>query len=451
MSGRTILAPARRVEPSAAGLRNWLSPLLLAAFLAVGCGGTPSGAKDKKGAIDVDVMTPAVAADVLDFQDFTGRLDAFRTVELRARVTGYLLGKDPAKDPSKEKDFLFEEGAPVKRDQVIFEIDPRTYQAQVAVARADLAARKAEAVRAEILYKRSVSLIRSMASTQEDIDKQKGDWDVARAAILQSEAKLQDAELSLSFCHVTSPIDGRISRRNVDPGNLVKADDTMLTTIVEDDKVYAYFDVDERTYLELVGETPATPSTGTAQKLRLPVLMKLANGEEFTYSGAVNFLDNRLSGNTGTIRMRAEFANPRDTLKSGLFVRVRLPVGRPYRALLIPDDAIQSDQGRKYVYVVKTTVEKKEDGSEEKKEVVEYRPVTLGQLVQKMRVINPVKKDATGKITEGLADDDRVIVSGLQKVRPETAVKPALKAAPNPPEFPLSKLLARMQEKPTGE
>ncbi|MBY0522528.1 MAG: efflux RND transporter periplasmic adaptor subunit [Gemmataceae bacterium] len=403
-------------------LGRWLT--LLAAGVIAGCGQTPA-IKEKK--VEVVVTTP-IADDLVEFQDFTGRLDAYRTVDIRARVTGYV---DSAP---------FKEGDRVTEGKVLFEIDPRTYQAQVDSAAADLATRKAEVQRADALYRRSMDLVRTKAATAEDVDKQRGDLEVARATVAQAEAKLRDAKLSREFCHVLSPISGRVSRRYVDPGNNIKADDTILTTVVADDKVHAYFDVDERTYLDLVGEGGST-STAPFKDLKFPVLMRLANAEDFTHTGAVDFLDNRLSGSSGTIRMRAVFDNPRDTLRSGLFIRIRLPIGKPYHALLIPDEAIQSDQGRKYVYVVKTTMEEKADGSREEKDVVEYRLVTPGQSLKELREIKPAKQDAKGNVLEGLLEGERVVISGMQRVRAKTQVHAKDQAPLEPPGSPLRKLL----------
>jgi multidrug efflux system membrane fusion protein len=418
---------------------RWRGALALwAAILAVGCGQTPA-AKEKT--IEVVVTTP-ITDDMVDYQDFTGRMDAFRTVDVRSRVTGYVdvaFGADGTAP--------FKEGDRVKKGDVLFEIDPRPYQVVVDQVTADLATRKAETVRAEALYKRTIDLVRTKAATMEDIDKQKGDWDVARASIQQAEAKLSEAKLNLSFCRVIAPMTGRISQRKVDPGNLVKADDTLLTTIVADDQVYAYFDVDERTYLDLVGENPTASPSERVKDLKLPVLMRLANGEEFTYRGYVDFLDCRLNGNTGTIRMRAEFNNPRDSLKAGLFVRVRLPIGTAHQAQLISDEALQSDQGRKYVFVVNTVTEKKDDGTEETKDIVEYRPVMLGQAIQRLREIKPATKDKEGKIVEGLLPGERVIVSGMQRVRAKTQVHATMQDPPKPPGFPLEKLLSDSKTK----
>ncbi len=422
--GRTVAS----IVSAGRGRRWGTALLLLGAALVTGCSQTAPPAKEKK--VEVVVTTP-ITDQVLDYQDFTGRMDAYRTIDIRARVTGYV---DEAP---------FKEGDLVQKGDVLFEIDPRTYQAQADQAAADLATKKAMTVKAEAMYRRSLSLLATKASTQEDIDNQKGDWEMARAAIGLAEAKLREAQLNLTYCHVTAPMSGRISRRFVDPGNLVRADDTLLTTIVSDETVYAYFDVDERTYLDLVGEKPSA-SGSHLKDLKLPVLMRLANSEEFLYPGHVDFLDNRLNGNTGTIRMRGVFPNPRGSLKSGLFVRIRLPVGKPYRAMLISDEAIQSDQGRKYVYVIKTT-------GDDKKDVVEYRPVTLGQAIQGLRVIHALKRDKDGKITEGLEEGDRIIISGMQRVRPGSAVTLKVEPPPKAPESPLGKLMNLTAGSAVGE
>jgi RND family efflux transporter MFP subunit len=405
----------------------------------VGCGHAPRS-KDKS--IEVVVTTP-ITDRVVEYQDFTGRIDAHDSIDVRARVTGYLTK------------LRFKDGETVKEGDVLFEIDPRPYQAQLNQDQADLANKKAMVAKTEALYRRSMSLVGKGASSPEDIDNQKGDWEVAKAAVLQGEAKVKISQLNLDWTKVTAPISGRISRRYVDPGNLIKADDTVLTTIVADERVYAYFDVDERTYLDLVGEKPSVTSQARLKELKLPVLMRLANSDDYAYTGYLDFLDNRLNGNTGTIRMRGVFKNPRDTLKSGLFARIRLPIGRPYTTLLIPDEALQSDQGRKYVYVVKTVTEKKEDGTEQSKEVVEYRSVSLGQAIQgqqnknsasiMLREIKPAIKDKDGKITEGLELGERVIVSGMQRVRPETVVQAKMQDPPKPPGFPLEKLLTQAE------
>jgi RND family efflux transporter MFP subunit len=189
-----------------------------------------------------------------------------------------------------------------------------------------------------------------------------------------------------------------------------------LTTLVNDKQLYAYFDVDERTYLELVGARQGQSSLPAG--LRFPVLMCLANEGEFARSGIVDFIDNRVNASTGTIRMRGVFENPKGLLRSGLFVRIRLPIGTPYTALLIPDEALLSDQGKKYVFVVN-----------DKDEVV-YRPVTLGQELKGLRVIKG-----------GVSAGERVIITGMQRVRQGAKVQVKVQPPPKPPGSALTQLL----------
>jgi multidrug efflux system membrane fusion protein len=226
-------------------------------------------------------------------------------------------------------------------------------------------------------------------------------------------AAQERAQLYLDWTRVTAPVTGRISRRFVDPGNLVTADVTILTSIVTQDPMYAYFDVDERTYLDLVGPAANGPST-MLSALHLPVRMSLANEHQdgdfvFPHAGTVDFVDNQVNANTGTIRLRGVFPNKNGKLKAGLFVRIQLPIGSPYQTILIPDEALLSDQGRKYVYVLND------------KDEVEYRPVQVGRAVRGLRVIKPAEAGKEGQ--EGLTLRDRVIVNGQQQVRPKMTVQ----------------------------
>jgi RND family efflux transporter MFP subunit len=384
--------------------------------LATGCDrGTP--AKQDK-TVEVVVTTP-ITDEVIDYQDFTGRLDAFRTVEIRARVTGYV---DEAP---------FKEGDLVKKGDLLFLIDSRTYNADLALAKANLTQASADRNLQEMNLVRARRLIASRTIGKEEYDQIRANREKTEATVGAMEATRDRASLYVEYTKVIAPLSGRISRRVVDPGNLVKADDTLLTTIVSDDTVYAYFDVDERTYLDLVDVKPsASTASGSPPDLKFPVLMRLANEEEFTHPGVVDFVDNRLNGNTGTIRMRGVFPNRRGILKSGLFVRVRLPIGSPYKALVIPDEALQSDQGKKFLYVV--------DADNK----VQYRSVKLGQAIHGLRVIK-----------EGLKKGERVIISGMQRVRPEAQVRPKMQAPPKPTGSPLGKLLklAKAPDRQTPE
>jgi RND family efflux transporter MFP subunit len=410
----TLLAPryARRLGFGMAAF--------FGALLAVGCQRAPQPKKDN--VVEVVVTTP-VPDEVTDYQDFTGRMDALKTVDIRPRVSGYIM------------EAPFKEGDLVKEGDLLFQIDPRTYQADFNQAEANVRQAKAEVQLQVKRAERARQLIGQAAIGPEDYEQIIALRDKAIATVGAMEAARERAKLYLDFTHVVAPplrsddgrpLLGRISRRQVDPGNLVNADQTVLTTLVSVDPMYAYFDVDERTYLDLAALTsPGASSWFSA--LEFPVLMRLANEDEFKQKGYVNFLDNRLNANTGTVRMRGVFSNPKGNLKSGLFVRIRLPVGVPYKALLIPDEAILSDQGRKYVYVVK---EAKDDAGNNV-DKVEYRSVKPGQAIQGMRVIKA-----------GLSKGERVIVTGMQRVRPDSLVRVKTQAPPDVPKSSLTKLLS---------
>jgi RND family efflux transporter MFP subunit len=375
--------------------------------LAAGCNHAPPAPAKKPAEV---VVTTPVEGDVADYQDFTGRLDGLKTVDIRAHVSGFIM------------EAPFKEGDLVREGDLLFQIDARPFQAALNQAEANLKVALAD----QNLQARNVQRARVMAGSnsiaREDYDTMVASDLKAKANVGALEAARDMASLNLVYTHVTAPLSGRVSRRQVDPGNLITADNTILTTIVSDRQLYAYFDVDERTYLDLVGPHKPGQESWLAG-LEFPVLMSLANeGDKYEHVGNVNFIDNRVNATTGTIRMRAVFDNPRGVLKSGLFMRIRLPVGRPYKALLVAAEALQSDQGRAYVYVV------------DNKNQVVYRRVTVGQETQGLRVIK-----------EGLTAGDRVIVNGMQRVRPGAPVETKTQPTPRPPESPLVKLLTANQ------
>ena len=251
---------------------------------------------------------------------------------------------------------------------------------------------------------RANKLFHTHAITAEEYDLATFDLAEAQASLNAAIATKELAELNLSFTNVTSQISGRISRRMVDPGNLVKADETPLTTIVSMDPMYAYFDIDERTVLRLRRLLQA----GKIQSMdesKLNAQFALADEEKFSLTGEINFLDNQIDPSTGTLRVRAVIANPKELLSPGLFLRLRLPVGNPHRAVLVREEALGTDQGQRFVYVI-----------DDKDEVV-YRRVKVGLLTGGRRVID-----------EGLQPSERVVVTGLQRVRP------GIKVAPKPAE-----------------
>jgi multidrug efflux system membrane fusion protein len=378
--------------------------LLLALLATTGCNEAARPQEAKK-AIEVIATTP-ITDEVTDFQDFTGRLDALKTVDIRARVSGFVMTAP------------FKEGDVVHEGDLLFQIDRRTYEASFNQAEANVKQAIAERNLMDKNTIRARKMIEGRSLSQEDYDTTVANLEKSKATVGSMEAARDMAKLYLDFTRVTAPLTGRVSRRLVDPGNLVTADSTILTTIVADDTLYAYFDVDERTYLDLL-ETASPGASSLRTELKFPVLMRMANEEKFARTGTINFIDNRVNANSGTIRMRAVFDNTGSLLKPGLFVRIRLPIGHPYNAVLIPDEALMSDQGRKYVYVVN------------EKNEVKYCSVEPGQEIQSLRVIK-----------KGLNLGDRVIISGMQRVKQNATVKVEMRDPPKPPGSSLGRLLS---------
>jgi len=372
---------------------RWLSGLIAACVVWSGCGKPPAPVAGLPKLPEVVVALPVVR-QVTDYEDFTGRTEAKAAVEVRARVTGYL------------ERVLFKEGTEVKQGDPLFEIDPRSYQAELQRAEATLAQSQARLQRCERDLKRANALLPQNAISQDDFDLISGDREEAAAAVKLAEASRDLAQLNLSFTRVTAPITGRISRQLIDPGNLVKADETALTTIVSMDPIYAYFDQDERTLLR-VRRLVRAGVLKTIQEASVPVLLGLVDEEGFPHEGRIDFADNRVDAMTGTLRLRGVFANPQRMLSPGLFVRIRLPIGVAHPAVLVPEQALGTDQGQNFVYVV--------NGKDE----VVQRTVNVGPLEGGLRVIE-----------HGLAKDERVIVNGLQRVRSGVKVQPRLRDQP---------------------
>lgn len=362
----------------------------VSALALAGCTGEQGGASGMgpppQRTPEVVVARP-VRDNMMDYEECTGRTEAFKTVDVRARVSGYLMK------------WNFTQGKKVKKGDVLFEIDPRSYDAELARAIASVTQAEAHLARLSLDQQRAVQLHASHANSREELDKIMGDRAEAVAAVGIAKATRDLARLNVTYTQVTAPFEGIIGRPMIDEGNLVKADDTVLTTIVTQDPMYAYFDVDERTSLRLFrllqkGEVKYPP-----------VQMGLADeGTDFPNQGVIDFVDNRIDTNTGTLHMRCRFPNPKGILTPGLFVRIRFVFGELHQVILVPEEAIASDQGRKFVYVVN------------KNDQVEYLPVKIGKMRDGMRAI-----------IEGLKGDERVVVSGVQRVRPGVKViaKPA--------------------------
>lgn len=377
---------------------RWARGLMSLALLApaAGCRRAESAKVDpaKNAPPEVLVAQP-VEREVTDYEDFTGRVDAANSVEVRARVTGYL-----------DKVF-FEDGVEVQQGDLLFEIDPRPYQTEVDRTEATLAQAEAHMRSADTEYQRTSSLLKRNTVTREEYQLMADALAEARAGVGIQKAANEMARLNLEFTKVRAPLTGRISRRLKDPGNLVQADVTPLTTIVSLNPLDIYFDVDERTVLRL-RRLVRDGKIQSRSEASLPFLVALADEEGFPRQGTINFSDNRIDSSTGTLPVRGMIENsPPYVLSPGLFVRVRLPIGKPYRALMIAEQALGSDQGRKYLYVIN-------DKSE-----AEFRAVTIGPAQEGLRVIE-----------NGLKPDDRVVVSGLQRLRP--GAKVVAKPMPDP-------------------
>jgi RND family efflux transporter MFP subunit len=371
-------------------------PLLGLCLGLAGCSRGPSGEADE-GPPPVSVSVP-VERDVTDYADYTARTTAVDSVEVRAHVWGYL-----------EK-VNFKEGAVVKKGDVLFELDPRPYEALLNQAKAKVRQDEAQLTFDEAEYQRNLKLADTGAASKSDLDKSAAARGVDIANIAADKAAVVSRQLDLDYTKVLAPVSGRVSRYVVTVGNLIQSGDqgggTLLTTIVSMDPMYAYFDVDEYTVLrvkQLIREGKAR----SAREGELTVRLGLANEDSFPRQGTINFVDNQINPKTGTLRLRGVFPNKDESLTPGLFGRVRVSIGYPHHALLVSDRALDTDQGQKVVYVVN-----------DKNEVVS-RPVKLGAL-----------QDGLREITDGLTPGERVIVNGLQQVRPGLVVEPQLVPMP---------------------
>lgn len=325
---------------------------------------------------------------VTEYQEFTGQMVAVKTIEIRSRVSGYL------------EEIHFADGDLVAAGAPLFEIDERPYRAEFDRASATLSQARAHLDRMKRQQERANKLFEKKAISQEDFDTASFDRAEAEATVAAAIASKETAELNLGFTKISSKIDGRISRRLVDPGNLVQADITPLTTIVSLDPIYAYFDVDERTLLRL-RRTMELEHTDAALSSQVPVEVTLADEDSAPVWGKINFLDNQVDPGTGTLRARAVIDNPKGMLSPGLFVRLRVPVGTPRQALVVHEEALQTDQGQRFLWVL----------DDEDKAI--YRQIKIGWQTEGKRVI-----------FDGLKTSDRVIVKGVQRVRRNKKVSP---------------------------
>jgi multidrug efflux system membrane fusion protein len=366
---------------------------VFAALLVAGMAVTLAGCEDATGKT-ADAAAPAaggppisaalvVEKSITETQEFSGRLEAIDRVEIRARVTGFITSVN------------FKPGSEVKKGDVLFVIDPRPYQAEADRAEAAAHSARAKSELARLELTRAERLLADKAIAQREFDERASSQKELDASARAAVATFEAAKLNLTYTRVTSPIDGRVSKAEITLGNLVDQS-AVLTSVVSLDRIYASFDGDEDTYLRV----------GTQNHKGQPVVVKvgLANEEGFPHEGKLEFVDNQLDPQTGSVRMRATFENKDRGLVPGLFARVQLGGGgATTSAILINDRAVGTDQNRKFVFVV------------DKDNKAEYRAVTLGPTIDGLRVVK-----------NGLKPNEKIVVNGLQRVRPGAPVTPQI-------------------------
>jgi RND family efflux transporter MFP subunit len=398
----------------------------LACSLSVaGCEPPKNADPVAKVATNVLVRQPVVE-EVRDFEEFTGHTDAILSVEIKSRVTGYLMKKN------------FQDGDDTHEGDILYEIDDRPYRAALESSQSSLLQAESHLQRVELDFKRATNLFQSASIHKEEFDLQSSNYAQAKAALGVAKASLDTARLNMEYTRIRSPMSGQLSRTLVDPGNLIRQDTTILNDIVKADKLYVYFDLNEEgmqrvsdliklgridskngeqfevevgTSVDLDRHDDAlgrlrdlTAQLKKAGKKPAPRVEQVP--DEFPYKGLVNFSENTLDAATGTLRVRGIINNPAPFILSpGLFVRVRLPIGKPHSEVLVKNEAIGSDQGRSFVYVI-----------DQDDEVV-YRPVVLGASFKKGRAIK-----------EGLKANERVMVDPdeIRRVRPGAKVEPMI-------------------------
>lgn len=340
-------------------------------------------------AATVDISN-VISKTITDWQEYSGRLEAIDQVDIRPQVSGKLIA------------VYFKDGSLVRKGELLFTIDPRPFEAELNRAQAQLASAEAQVTYTGSNLSRIQRLIQSNAVSRQELDLAENDARSANANLQAARAAVQSARLNLEYTRITAPVSGRISRAEVTVGNVVSAGNgaQVLTSLVSVSHLYASFDVDEQTYLKYI--------SNQRNSAQVPVYMGLANETGFSREGVINSIDNNLDTTSGTIRVRATFDNPNGVLLPGLYARIRLGGGQPRSAILISPTAVGVDQDKRFVVVV------------DAKNQTAYREVKLGTQQDGLQIVN-----------SGLQAGDRIVVNGLQRIRPGDPVTPHLVPMPN--------------------
>lgn len=376
-----------------AGWRPGILVALGGLVAAAGCdqSGQPQGQAPAQ-ALPVVTVSKPVQREIVEWDEYTGRFDSVETVDIRARVSGYL------------NEVHFKDGQMVKQGDLLFVIDPRPFERTLEQAQAELVQAQTKVDNANLDVVRGKPLVERRIISEKSFDDRESLMRDAQAAVKVAEAKIKTTELDLSFTRITSPLSGRISRNMVSVGNWVSAGGTasatLLTSIVSSDPIHIYFDLSENNYIKYKRLTERGIGSGAAD-VGAPVEIALPDERGFRHKARLDFLDNRLDQGTGTLRARAVIANPAGLFSPGMFARVRVTGTAPYDAVMLPDESIGTDQTNKFVFAVG------EDGT------VMRRVIKLGPLFEGLRVVR-----------EGVSEEDWIITRGLQRARPGLKVAP---------------------------
>lgn len=365
--------------------------IICAVAVAVLCGCKPRAAvAPPQGPLPVNVIA-AIEKEVVEWDEFTGRIEAVESVEIRARVSGYLQA------------IHFKAGALVKKGDPLFVIDPRPYQADLDRTTADLERAEAQLKLSEIDFKRAQDLRQKGVSSPEEFDQKAAALQQAEASVRSTRAAKDSAALNIEFTQIKSPIDGRVSNERVTVGNLIQPGttaDSVLTTVVSTDPLYVYVDADENSVLKFI-KAHAAGTRKSAREETIPAYVQLANETDFPHEGVLDFVDNRIDPTTGTLRVRGVFKTWDAMITPGFFVRMRVPGGTEGLATLIDDKVISSQQGVKFVFVVKPD------------QTIERRNVETGTIFEGLRIVR-----------SGLKAGEQVVSTRLQMLQPGMPVAP---------------------------